>query len=155
MAGRKAKYYTHVQPYLNDIKRWVGKDGATERQVAFKLGIAYPTFNKYKQEHQELVDVLKDAKCNLVEQLRGALIKKALGFEYKEVKTYSKMDEATGKETTYFEETTKQSLPDVAAINLALKNYSEDGEWYNDPATHKLRERELSLREKIAERGLF
>lgn len=148
--GRKDKYESHIKPYFNDIKQWIS-DGATERQVAYKLGIAYPTFNKYKQRHSELVDLISNAKRNLIADLRGALVKKALGFKYEETKSYSKVDETTGSETTYIETTQKCSLPDVAAINLLLKNLDTDN-WNNDPAAHRLKERELKMRERLAEK---
>ena len=151
MAGRRNLYEAKVKSRFKEIAKWIA-EGTTERQVATKLGIAYPTFNKYKQEHEELVKLLDDSKLTLEEELRGILIKKARGFTYNEKKTYDKVDELTGAKTTYVEITEKYAQPDVAAANLLLKNISKT--WLNDPATHKLRERELELREKMAAKNM-
>ena len=82
----------------------------------------------------------------MVEQLRGALIKKALGFEYKESKRITKYED--GNEIIQTEEYTKQSLPDVAAANLLLKNYDKDN-WSNDPRNDELKREELEMKKKI------
>ena len=44
--------------------------------------------------------------------------------------------------------------PDVAALNLALKNYDPDN-WANDPQMLKIREKELKLREKQVENNTW
>lgn len=45
----KSKYESHVAPYIDKIASWVEK-GATEKEVAQKLHIAYSTFRKYVDE---------------------------------------------------------------------------------------------------------
>ena len=77
--------------------------------------------------------------------MRSALLKKAMGFTYEETKKYKKID-TDGNEYTYIEISEKQSLPDVAAINLALKNYDKDN-WSNDPASLDLKKKELELKQ--------
>ena len=44
----------------------------------------------------------------------------------------------------------KQMPPDVAALNLALKNYDKDN-WANDPQMLEIRKRELKIMEHKAE----
>ena len=46
----------------------------------------------------------------------------------------------------------KQAHPDVAAINLALKNYDKDN-WSNDPQMLELRKKEIELRERQIEQN--
>ena len=46
----------------------------------------------------------------------------------------------------------KQMAPDVAAINLALKNYDK-GNWWNDPAAYDLKREDLELKKKQIEEG--
>lgn len=144
--GRKSAYETTIKPRFSDISEWL-EHGATERQIADNLGIAYSTFNKYKAEIPEFAEFLKNGRKSLVLQLRGALVKKALGFEYTEKKKYTKRD-ADGQAYQYIEETTKTALPDVAALNLCLKNYDPD-EWANDPQQLKIKEKELALRREL------
>ena len=50
-AGRKGKYETHIKPFLPAILEM--RRTMTERQIAEKLGIAYSTFSKYKDQFPE------------------------------------------------------------------------------------------------------
>ena len=146
--GRKSVYETAIKPRFNEIIDWL-RNGATEKQVYENLGIKKDAFYKYKKEKTEFSEILKKGKESLVIQLRGALVKKALGFSYTEIKKSTKIED--GKPIQYIEETTKQALPDVAALNLALKNYDKDN-WANDPQMLKFKEKELELRREIAEK---
>lgn len=144
MAGRKSIYEQKIKSRFEDIKQWI-QGGATERQVASALGIAYSTFNKYKATQKELCDLLNSVdRTEIVLNLRSALLKKAFGFKYEETKKYKRTDE-DGNTHTYVEITEKTALPDVAAINLALKNYDKDN-WSNDPAALDLKRQELELK---------
>ena len=146
--GRKSVYDTKIKPRFDDILKWL-RNGATEQQVYQNLGISHKAFYKYKTEKSEFSELLKKGKESLVEQLRGALIKKALGFEYTETKRFTKIE--NGKQVQTIEETKKQSLPVVAAANLLLKNYDKDN-WSNDPRNDDLKREELELKKKLFEK---
>ena len=150
--GRKSVYDTHIKPRFSEISAWL-QNGATEKQVYQNLGISKDAFYKYKREKEEFAELIKKGRETLVIQLRGALVKKALGFEYTERKKYSKHD-TDGKVYQYVEETTKTALPDVAALNLCLKNYDPD-EWANDPQMLRMKEKELELKRELAERDAW
>ena len=60
----------------------------------------------------------------------------------------------TDKDETTTEITTKAALPDVAALNLCLKNYDPEN-WANDPQALKLKEKELELKQKIAQKDIW
>ena len=151
--GRKCKYETNVKPYLKNIKKWI-EQGATEKQIAEQLGVAYSSFNEYKLKFSELSEVLKTKNMAvLVDELRSALVKKALGFEYKEKKEYIKEDPNTGDKTKYIEITTRQSLPDTTAIFGALNIYDET--YVKDKASHELKKQELELRKELAKANSF
>lgn len=147
--GRKSAYETIIKPRFPDILKWL-QNGATEKQIADNIGISQATWCKYKTENVEFAEFIKRGRESLVTQLRGALVKRAMGFEYTEKKKYSKRD-PDGNIYQYVEETTKTALPDVAALNLCLKNYDPDG-WANDPQAIRLKEKELELRREIAEK---
>lgn len=146
-AGRKSKYDIVKENFPN-IKKWL-KDGVTEKQIAKNLGIAMSSWSLYKTQYSELTELIKTSRETVVEDLRGALLKRALGFTYEEQKTYIKTDQETGKVTQYTEITKKQALPDVAAINLSLKNYDKDN-WANDPQLLELRKLELEFKKEMA-----
>lgn len=165
--GRKNKYETHVVPFFNTISEWL-KNGATERQIAEKLGLAYSTFNDYKVKYPELTELLEKGRRNLVAELRGALIKKAMGFSYVETKEVKEHVELPDTMRTFLldngfteeqlnearlvktETANKQAMPDVAALNLALKNYDKD-DWANDPQMLDIRKQELELKKQRIE----
>lgn len=147
-AGRKGKYETHIKPFFDKIDKMLN-DGASEKQCAEALGVSYPAWNKYKQEYTELRELCSKPRTKLVEDLRSALIKKALGMKVEKKKIYSKKDE-DGKEVKYTEITIDELPPDVAAINLALKNYDRDN-WANDPQSLAIKREELALKKELAE----
>lgn len=148
--GRKSVYEDKIKSKFAEIKKLL-EGGASEKQVAESLGIAYSTFNRYKAEKKEFAELLKSVdRTELIQDLKSALIKKALGFEHEEKKQYVKEDSITGKKYKYTEITTKYYPPDVAAINLALKNYDRD-DWSNDWQAYDLKKQELELRKQMAE----
>ena len=141
--GRKNKYWTHVKPHLKEITEY--KRTMTEAQICKKLGVGRSAFNKYKTEHAELREALHAGEVELVSDLKGALIKKALGFELKEkVVTISEENGLTTK-TTY-----KEIPPDLGSIHLLLKNL--DPTWRNDDETTlQMKREELEIKKKRAE----
>lgn len=145
--GRKNAYETNIKPRFSEICDWL-KHGATERQIAYNLGVAYSTFNHYKANVTEFSELLKNGRQSLVLELRGALVKKALGYRFTEIKKYTKIE--NGNAVQYVEETTKESAPDVAALNLCLKNYDSES-WANDPQLLKLKREELALKRELAD----
>lgn len=148
MAGRKNAYDTIIKPRFDEITEWL-RNGATEKQIYTNLGIDHATFYRYKESKSEFSDLIKKGRETLVIELRGALVKKALGYTYTEVKKLTRIED--GKPIQSIEETTKTAHPDVAALNLCLKNYDAD-DWANDPQLLKLKEKELELRREIAEK---
>lgn len=164
--GRKSKYETYVKPYLKDIEEWCNT--MTEAQIAKRLGIGLSTFQYYKTEFPELSRAVKNGRTDLVSDLRSALIKKAKGYKYTESKVvteevkwpdemYTALIDAgftpkqiASSKLVRTEVTSKESSPDVAAINLALKNYDKEN-WANDPQMLEIRKKELELREKQIE----
>ncbi len=147
-AGRKGKYETHVLPFFEKIDKMLN-DGASEKQVAEALGVSYAAWNNYKVQYKDFGELCSKPRTQLVEELRSALIKKALGMKVEKKKIYSKKDE-DGKEVKYTEITIDELPPDVAALNLALKNYDREN-WANDPQQLALKREELDLRKELAE----
>lgn len=157
MAGRPSKYETNVKPYFDQIKKWL-EQGATERQIAEQLGVAYSTYNDYKTKYSEFAELIKTKDMKpLVEELRSALVKKALGFEYKESKSYWRIPKGSTRkedaECIYKEEYKKYQPPDTTAIFGALNIY--DPEYVRDKKNHELREKDYELRKAIAEANNF
>lgn len=116
----------------------------TEKQIAETLGVAYSSFCEYKNKYPELLESLKKGRESLVLELRSTLIRKAKGFNYSEKKIIKENGVVVREE-----EYQRASLPDVAALNLLLKNYDKEN-WSNDPQVVELRRQELELqRQKL------
>lgn len=146
--GRPNKYKSNVEPYLDKIKDMALT--MTEEQIAETLGVGYSSFRSYKQQYPALTDALKKGRRDLVFELRSALIKKAKGYSYVETKVTEEAGLDGELIVTKTEKTMKHTQPDVAAINLLLKNYDKDN-WANDPQMLDIRKKELELREKQIE----
>lgn len=147
MAGRKSKYNTHIQPNFEKIEKMLN-DGASEKQVAEALGVSYAAWNKYKVQYKDFGELCSKPRTRLIEDLRSALVKRALGFTYEEKKQYIKEGE-DGSKAKYTEITTKQALPDTTAIFGALNIYDID--YVKDRKQYELKQQELELRRMIAE----
>ena len=143
--GRPSKYQKHVEPYLSEIAEMALT--MTERQIATTLGVSYSAFRDYKEQYPALKKTLLQGRKELVAELKSTLISKAKGYQYKESKTTY----INGVEEKK-EEIVKYSHPDVAAINLLLKNYDKDN-WANDPQMLKIKQEELELKKKSIENG--
>jgi len=143
--ARPDKYDTHVKPYLNDIHKMCLD--MTEEQIAKTLGVSRSAWKRYKKLHSPLMSALKRGRQELVCELRSSLIKRARGFVFTETRITKEYGKITKEEKI-----TKYYPPDVAALNLALKNYDPD-HWANDPQMLKIREKELELQERKLEQN--
>ena len=125
--GRKSKWDTHVLPNLDRIPKW-RRDGMTEEQICKKLDVGVSTFNRYKTQYRELREALKKGKEHLIEELEDSLYKKAMGFEYEEVKTYILQGD-DGKTRQKVEKHKRYAQPDTGAIAFVLKNLVPQVSW--------------------------
>lgn len=147
--ARPNNYNKLIEPYLDDIAQMALT--MSEKQIAETLGVGYSTFKRHKKDYKPLRDALKKGRKALVIELKSTLIEKAKGFDYLETKTVKELDKATGKlVVSKVEEYKKHATPDVAALNLLLKNYDKDN-WANDPQALALRKEELELQKKKLE----
>lgn len=132
-----------ILDHLDEVEK-MARDGATEKQIAKAFGISYATLYNYKKSNFEVFNAIKKGRVNLVDELKGTLIRKAKGFQYTEKKVIKENGKPI-REEIY----TKSALPDVAALNLLLKNY--DSMWRNDPADYELKKRAIEVQEKKLE----
>lgn len=150
--GRKTVYDTKIAPHLETIRKAV-EQGATVSEIAKALDIAESTLYKYKDEKKELSEAFAHGRANIVIQIRGALLKKALGYEYEEKKQYIRKD-AKGENIQYTEISTKHQPPSETAGAMLLRNYDEN--WLDkDNTTTQLKQQEYELRKMIADSNNF
>ena len=68
---------------LTLIGGWA-RDGLTDEQIAHNMGISRSTLNEWKKKYPDISDTLKKGKDVVDIQVENALLKRALGYKYKE-----------------------------------------------------------------------
>jgi transcriptional regulator with XRE-family HTH domain len=143
--------WPQVQEKLPLIEKW-SRDGLTEEQICKNLGISRNTLNDYKNRYPDIMNTLKRGKAVSIAAVENALHKRALGFEYIEIKTYIKEDGE--KVITYTEKTTKYIPPDVGACAIVLKNRDKEN-WMDNPQKVDIDKKLFELKERIVDRQDF
>ena len=105
------------------LQGWA-RDGLSDEQLAEKMGINVATLYRWKKEHCEICESLKEGKDVADRKIENALYKRACGFEHEEVTT--ERDEINGKMIT--KRVTKYYPPDPTSMIFWLKNRKPD-EW--------------------------
>ena len=123
----KGKYQEWLEPEgLLKIEGWA-RDGLTDEQIAKKMGINRDTLYSWKKNYPDISDTLKRGKEVVDRQVENALLKRALGYEYEEVK--EKFENGICVERTI---TKKEVVADTTAQIFWLKNRKPD-EWRDKP----------------------
>lgn len=82
--GAKGKYeYWLTEDGLTLLTGWA-RDGLTDEQIANNMGIGTSTLYEYKNRFQELSEALKKGKEVVDIEVENALLKRAMGYTYKE-----------------------------------------------------------------------
>lgn len=119
-AGRKGVYEKWLEEdNLILLEAWA-RDGLTDEQIAKNIGIAPKTLYRWKNKYSQISQSLKKGKEIIDYEAENALLKRALGYEYEEVKNY--IEETGGGKKKRIEKTTKHVPPDVTACIFWLKN---------------------------------
>lgn len=98
------------------IEGWA-RDGLTDEQIAGNMGVSRSTLNSWKDRYPDILDALKKGKEIVDRQVENALLKKALGYEYEEIKEKYEFGELSERTVTK-----KQVAPDTTAQIFWLKN---------------------------------
>lgn len=150
--ARPSKYDTHIKPHLADIKKAV-ESGATDEEIATSLGVAPSTLYKYKAEKKELSEAFAHGREKVVFDIKAALLKKALGFEYEEERRVGKKDK-DGEHVVMVEKYKRYCVPSETAAAMLLRNY--DKTWLDrDTTSTDLKKQEMELKKAIAEATNF
>lgn len=122
-SGPKGKYAEWLEEDgLTKITAWA-RDGLTDVEIADKMGIAESTLNEWKKKYPEISESLKVGKEVVDIGVENSLLKRAMGYEYKETTQESILDTKTGERTLLVTKVvTKQVAPDTTAQIFWLKN---------------------------------
>ena len=123
----KGKYQEWLEPEgLLKIEGWA-RDGLTDEQIAHNMGISSSTLYEWKNTYSEISETLKRGKEVVDRLVENALLKRALGYEYEEVKEKYEYGEITERTVTK-----KQVVPDTTAQIFWLKN-RKPKDWRDNP----------------------
>lgn len=113
---------------LLQLEAWA-RNGLTDEQIAANIGISRSTLNEWKNRFSDISDTLKRGKEIVDIQVENALLKRALGYTYKETTREAQFNPQTeqyGMVVT--KEVTKEVVPDTTAQIFWLKNRKPE-EW--------------------------
>lgn len=118
--GRKGKYYLWIQKDgLTKLEGWA-RDGLVDEQIANNVGIHVATLYEWKKRFTEIDDALKRGKEVIDMEVENAMLQRALGYEFEEVKTI--VEDTDGKTKKKIEKIQKHIPADVTAQIFWLKN---------------------------------
>jgi transcriptional regulator with XRE-family HTH domain len=123
--GRPKKYDPKVTPQL---AKWMRRSGLTDEQMSKELGISVATIHNWKNKYPEFLESLKESKDFVDSLVEDCLLKRALGFDYEEVKMIAKKEESGESKVTRIEKIKKKVVPDTTAQIFWLKN-RKPGQW--------------------------
>ena len=113
----KGKYLEWLEPEgLLKLEGWA-RDGLTEKQIAYNIGISEQTLNVWKNKYPSLSESLKRGKEVIDRQVENALLSRALGYSYIET-----TKELIGGVLVVTKKVTKEVPPDTTAQIFWLKN---------------------------------
>lgn len=118
--SKRATYEDNVEPYLAQIKDW-RKMGATDTEIADVLGIHVATLSSWKKKHVELNKALRAGTELMILEIKASLLKQALGYRERDVRTIVKHDVIVQQEV--FD---KYFPPNERAAAMILRNYDKD-----------------------------
>lgn len=126
------------------VERWLTSDGLTllggwaregltDVQIAHNIGISRSTLNEWKKKYPDILDTLKKEKEIVDYEVENALLKRAIGYRYKEVTKEQILNPMTSTyELRVTKEVEKEVPPDVGAAMAWLKN-RKPKQWRDKP----------------------
>jgi hypothetical protein len=145
--------WAYIKSRFVEIEVWL-KGGLNESQIIKNLAISKTTFEKYKHEQPELVELLKKGVNNQVGEVENALYKTAIGYHYidevafkcKEV-YYDGNGQRCEREEVKSAPVNKFHAPETAAMAFFLKNKDKKN-WGDNPQLIDIRREELTYKKQ-------
>lgn len=129
----KGKFQKWLEPDgLLLLEGWA-RDGLTDEQIAHNCGVTTSTLYAWKDKYSEISEALKRGKEVVDIQVENALLKRALGYQYKETTREKVKNPVTGFSCmSVTKEVAKEVVPDTTAQIFWLKNRRPD-KWRDKP----------------------
>lgn len=150
MANKTVVDYWLTEDGLLRIEGWA-RDGCTYEEIAKqKLHISTSTLCVWQHKYPEIDKALKECGEVVDRKVEKSLLKRSLGYNYKEKKTTTKI--VGGVEVVKKEEFEKHMPPDVTACAIWLNNRKPQ-QFRRNHNVEKLKEKELEVREKALKKA--
>lgn len=135
---------------LARIAGWT-RDGAIDKDIAAKCGVAYSTFRGWRDKFPALSAALKEGKEVVDLLVENALLKRALGYTYEE-KTYERKQITEEGDTgmVLTKTVTKEVIPDTTAQIFWLKNRKK-AEWRDNAERLEMEREKLELAKRLTD----
>ena len=136
------------QDKLTLLEAWA-RDGLTNDQISKNMGINTSTLWDWRKKYSNISNALKKGKEVVDYEVENALLKRALGYKYKEV-TKERIYNSETKEYEFVttKEVEKEVVPDTTAQIYWLKN-RKPKQWKDKQESSN--EEQLSKLDKILE----
>ena len=136
---RKDSYEVRVRPKLSLVTGWCRR-GLTKEQIAENLGISVTSFDNYMKRYAEFAEAVGEGADECEVHIENALVKRALGYNYKEVTRERKLviNPETGEQEyklVVTKSVTKHVAPDVGACQYYLEHRAPK-RWEKVPSTY-------------------
>ena len=125
MAKGKYEKWLKAEGLLK-LEAWA-RDGLTDEQIAKNIGIKPSTLYEWKNKYPEISESLKRGKEVVDIEVENALLKRALGYSFKEITRERNINLDTGSiDLVVTKEVIKEVQPDTTAQIFWLKNRKPD-----------------------------
>ena len=123
---RKDSYEVRVQPKLALVIGWCRR-GLSKEQICENLGISVQSFDNYYKRYEDFAQAVDKGREEVEIHIENALVKRALGYSYKEVTRERKLvrNPETGDDEyklVVTKSVTKHVVPDVGAQQYYLEH---------------------------------
>ena len=157
----KNKYEECVRSRFADIHKWLNVDGLYEKDIIKRLGIGKTTWERYKHDHSELVELLKSGRQHQIAEVEESLFKTATGYTYTEEQAFKlkrvfwdENDRRCEEERVEVQTVQKFKPAETGAASFFLINKDRKN-WGVNPALIDLRREQFEHQKKMDEKDDF
>jgi len=121
--GRKNKYNARTFPKLAET---MARRGYLDKEIYQSLKISKASFENYKAKYPEFRNALEKGREPIILDLEKALIRSALGYDYKEEVLEMENDNFGNPKVKGKKIMTKHQAPTVKSLEILLKKLDPD-----------------------------
>ena len=122
IGGAKSKYTKEMCAKAEEL----ASEGLIDKEIAKQLGIHPATYYDYQNKHPEFSEAIKRGKSVVDDKVESVLLKRALGYSYKEKKVIVEMDKDGNQKPAKIETVDKEVIPSDTALIFWLQNRRPD-----------------------------